>query len=279
MLQLISFLIDILLFLIPLILTVAFLTLIERKVLASVQRRKGPNVIGIFGILQPFADGVKLIFKQVIFPLISDKLIFFLAPMLTFFLSLTIWSIIPFNENAIFVDFDFGILFNLAISSFSVYGIIFAGWASNSRYAFLGALRSTAQMISYEVSIGLILISVILVVGSVRILDIVLAQQYCWFIVPFFPLFVIYLVSALAETNRPPFDLPEAEGELVAGYNVEYASTGFVLFFIAEYSNIILQSCLITILFLGGWLPFENIIFSSLCFTIKLFFILFYFYG
>jgi len=268
---------QIILLLLPLILSVAFLTLTERKVLAAVQRRKGPNLVGFWGLLQPFADGVKLVLKEVVLPLVSDKLIFFFAPLLTFFLSLTIWTIIPLNEVAVVSDLDFGLLFFLAISSFSVYGVIFAGWASNSRYAFLGSLRSAAQMISYEISIGLIQLSVILMVGSLRFLDIVAAQASCWFLIPFFPLFLMYFISVLAETNRPPFDLPEAEGELVAGYNVEYSAVGFALFFIAEYANIICQSCLIVLFFFGGWLPFTDLILSSFCFIFKVLFILFCF--
>jgi NADH-quinone oxidoreductase subunit H len=229
------------------------------------------------GLLQPIADGIKLVIKEGIIPVMSDKLQFFLAPLVTFFLSLSVWSLVPFSDYSLFVDSDYSVLYILAISSLSVYGIIFAGWSSNSRYAFLGALRSAAQMISYELSIGLILISLILCVGSLSLLDIVLFQERIWFVVPFFPLFVIYLVSALAETNRPPFDLPEAEGELVAGYNVEYSAVGFALFFIAEYANIIFQSILVVLLFFGGWLPSSGGSYGFLFLSLKIIFVLFVF--
>jgi len=261
---------------IPVILCVAFLTLTERKILAAIQRRKGPNVVGFFGFLQPFADGIKLVLKEVILPIWSNKLLFFFAPFVTLCLSLSLWVIVPFSEEVLFVDLEYSVLYILSFSSLTVYGIIFSGWASNSRYAFLGALRSTAQMVSYEVSISLIYICLILVVGSLNLLDFVFTQEACWFIVPFAPLFFIYLISALAETNRPPFDLPEAEGELVAGYNVEYSAVGFALFFIAEYANLVFQSIIIVILFLGGWLPFISLELSSFIFTFKILVVLFF---
>jgi NADH-quinone oxidoreductase subunit H len=273
--------IKILLLVVPLLLAVAFLTLAERKVLAAMQRRKGPNVVGFLGILQPLADGVKLIFKETVFPSLSNKFIFVLAPLLTFFLALVGWAVLPLGEGVVLADLNLGLLFIFAVSSLGVYGIILAGWASNSRYAFLGALRSAAQMVSYEVSIGLILINILLCAGSLNFTKIVMFQNYVWFVVPFFPLFLMFFVSALAETNRPPFDLPEAEAELVSGYNVEYSAVGFALFFIGEYANIILMSSLTVILFLGGWnflgiFPF--FFFPSIfMFSFKLLFILFLF--
>lgn len=242
-------------FIIPLIISIAYITLIERKVIGSTQLRIGPNFIGFFGLLQPIADGLKLFFKETILPTKADKLLFLFAPFFCFFLSLLIWSIIPMNFGIIFADLNLGILFFFAISSLNVYAIIMAGWSSNSNYALLGALRSAAQMISYEVSIGIILISVLLCVGSLNLTLIVKAQESIWFIIPQFPAFLMFYISALAETNRPPFDLPEAEAELVSGYNVEYSAISFALFFLAEYANIILISFLITIIFLGGWLP------------------------
>jgi NADH-quinone oxidoreductase subunit H len=245
---------------VPVIISVAFLTLLERKIMASIQRRKGPNVVGIFGILQPFADAVKLVVKETILPSSANKFLFILAPIFTFILSLVTWSVIPFNQGMVLSDINVGIFYLLAISSLGVYGIIIAGWASNSKYAFLGALRSAAQMISYEVSMGLIIINVLLCVGSLNLTKIVLAQEDIWYVIPLFPLFIMFFVSILAETNRAPFDLPEAEGELVAGYNIEYSALTFALFFLGEYSNIILMSALTVILFLGGWLPIINII-------------------
>jgi NADH-quinone oxidoreductase subunit H len=255
MIILIKFLINYLLLILPILLSVAFLTLIERKVLAASQRRVGPNFVGFLGLLQPIADAVKLIFKETILPRSANIFLFIIAPLITFFLSLSAWAIVPINQFSFIADIDLGILYLLMISSLSVYGIIIAGWSSNSQYAFLGALRSSAQMISYEVSIGLILINIILFCGSLNLIKIVTFQEHVWFIIPQFPLFLMFLVSALAETNRPPFDLPEAEGELVAGFNVEYSAIGFTLFFIAEYANIILISILTVIFFLGGWLP------------------------
>ena len=243
----------------PLLIAVAFLTYLERKVIALVQYRKGPNVVGFFGLLQPFADGVKLFSKETIIPASSSKLIFVLAPMISFSLSLIAWSVIPISENIVLSDINVGILYIFAVSSLSIYGIIMAGWASNSKYAFLGALRSAAQMVSYEVSIGFVIVTVLLCVGSLNLSSIVLAQKNCWFVLPLFPMFVVFVISALAETNRAPFDLPEDESALVAGYFTEYSSMLFAMFFLGEYSAMILMSSLGTILFLGGWLPpFDN---------------------
>lgn len=243
-----------LLFIIPLLVSVAYLTLVERKVLASMQRRRGPNVVGLFGLLQPLADGIKLVLKESVIPSSSNTLLFVSAPILTFGLSLVSWCVIPFSETSVLVDFDVGILYIFAISSLSVYGIVLSGWSSNSKYALLGSLRSTAQIISYEISIGFILLLVLVLSGSLSFVEVVLAQKYVWYVVPLFPGFVMFFISTLAETNRPPFDLPEAEAELVSGYNVEYSAIGFALFFLGEYSNIILMSTLNVLLFFGGWL-------------------------
>ena len=223
--------------------------------MASMQRRKGPNVVGILGLFQPIADGLKLLVKEPILPSSANLVIFLFAPVLTFLLSHVIWAVIPFGEGLVISDIDVGLLYIFAISSLGVYGIIMAGWSSNSKYAFLGSLRSAAQMVSYEVSIGLIIITVLLCVGSLNLTEIVLAQQQIWFYVPLFPLFILFFISCLAETNRAPFDLPEAEAELVAGYNVEYSSMGFALFFLGEYANMIVMSSLSTLFFFGGWLP------------------------
>lgn len=239
----------------PLLIAVAYTTLAERKVMASIQRRKGPDIVGIFGLLQPLADGLKLFVKETILPSSANTSIFILAPILTFLFGLLSWCVIPFGEGLVLTDLNIGVLYLLAISSLGVYGIIIAGWSSNSKYAFLGSLRSTAQMISYEVSIGLIIISVLLCAGSLNFSEIVLAQQNIWYCIPLFPASIMFYISILAETNRAPFDLPEAEAELVAGYNVEYSAMGFALFFLGEYANMILMSSLTVIFFLGGWLP------------------------
>lgn len=244
----------------PLLIAVAYLTLLERKVIAAMQQRKGPNVVGIFGLLQPLADGLKLLIKETILPSKANTFIFLLAPILTFMLSLVSWAVIPIDEGMVIADLNIGLLYTLAISSLGVYGIITSGWSSNSKYALLGGLRSAAQMVSYEVSIGLIIITVLLCTGSLNLTQIVRSQEYVWFIVPLFPLFLMFFISILAETNRSPFDLPEAEAELVAGYNVEYSAMGFALFFLGEYANMILMCSMCTILFLGGWLPPLSII-------------------
>lgn len=264
----------------PLLISVAYLTLAERKVMASIQRRKGPNVVGIFGLLQPLADGLKLFIKETILPSSANLNIFILAPILTFFLGLLSWCIIPIGEGLVYSDLNTGVLYLLSISSLGVYGIIMSGWASNSKYAFLGALRSAAQMISYEVSIGLILINVLICCGSLNFSEIVLSQQVVWFLIPLFPILILFYISVLAETNRAPFDLPEAEAELVAGYNVEYSAMGFALFFLGEYANMILMSSLTVIFFFGGWLPIFNVniffwIPSSIWFGIKITMLLF----
>ena len=240
----------------PLMGCVAYLTLAERKVIAAMQMRKGPNLTGPFGLLQPIADAVKLMFKEVIFPTRANKIAFLIAPMITFILAMIGWAVVPFDEGVVLADINVGVLYLFAISSLGVYGVIIAGWASNSRYAFLGAIRSAAQMVSYEVAIGFIVITVLLLVGSLNLTDIVLAQQDRWFaFTPLFPMFIMFFICVLAETNRHPFDLPEAEAELVAGFNVEYSSMAFALFFLGEYANMILMSTFTVILFLGGWLP------------------------
>nr|YP_008519322.1 NADH dehydrogenase subunit 1 [Nannochloropsis granulata]AGI48901.1 NADH dehydrogenase subunit 1 [Nannochloropsis granulata] len=237
---------------------VAYFTLAERKIMGTIQRRKGPNVVGFQGLLQPLADGLKLFVKESILPSNANKALFIFAPMLTFGLSLIGWAVIPFGESLVLADINVGILYLLAVSALGVYGIILSGWSSNSKYAFLGALRSAAQMVSYEVSIGFILITVVLCSGSFNLSSIVLAQEKVWFCVPHLPMFILFFISALAETNRHPFDLPEAEAELVSGYNVEYSAMGFALFFLGEYANMLLMSALTAILFLGGWLPLFN---------------------
>ena len=244
---------------IPLLLAVAYFTVAERKIMGAIQRRRGPNVIGFIGLLQALADGLKLFVKETVLPSNSNLAIFLFAPVLSFLLSVISWAVIPFSHKVVLADVNLGILYIFAISSLNVYGIVLAGWASNSKYAFLGALRSAAQMISYEISIGFILLSVAVCVGSLNLSNIVFAQEQVWFMVPLFPLFIMFYVSMLAETNRHPFDLPEAEAELVSGYNVEYSSMTFALFFLGEYSNMLLMSSLSSILFLGGWLPLFNV--------------------
>jgi len=241
----------------PLLISVAYLTYAERKVMAAMQLRQGPNMVGPFGLLQPFADGLKLFSKETIVPDRANKIIFLLAPMLTFMLSLVAWAVIPFDEGLVLADINVGILYLFAISSLGVYGILMAGWASNSRYAFLGGLRSAAQMISYEVSIGFVIVTVLLVTGTLNVSELVMAERTWWMDVLLFPMFIVFLISALAETNRAPFDLPEGESELVGGYNVEYSAMTFALFFIGEYANMILMSAMTVVLFLGGWkVPF-----------------------
>ncbi|MBL24662.1 MAG: NADH-quinone oxidoreductase subunit NuoH [Rhodospirillaceae bacterium] len=243
---------------VPLLLGVAYLTLAERKVIGWIQLRRGPNVVGPFGLLQPLADGLKLFLKETVIPASANRIVFVLAPMITLILALIAWAVIPFGEGLVLADINVGVLYLFAISSLGVYGIIMAGWASNSKYAFLGALRSAAQMVSYEVSIGFVIITVLLAVGSLNLTDIVMAQKGSiinWFCVPLFPMFIVFFISALAETNRAPFDLPEAEAELVSGYNVEYSSMTFAMFFLGEYANMILMSGMTAVLFLGGWLP------------------------
>ena len=270
----------ILIIVVPLLICVAFLTLFERKVIASMQMRKGPNVVGPFGLLQAFADGLKLMSKEIIIPTNANKALFILAPMITFTLALIGWAVIPVGAQRVLADINVGVLYLLAISSLGVYGIVIAGWASNSKYPFLGAIRSAAQMVSYEVSIGLIIITVLLCAGSLNLSEIVLSQKDCWYVFPLFPMFVIFFISILAETNRHPFDLPEAEAELVAGYNVEYSATPFALFFLGEYANMILMSAIATILFLGGWLaphPALDFIPGFIWFVAKVVFMLFLF--
>lgn len=253
------FILEILAIVVPLLISVAYFTLAERKVMGSIQRRRGPNVVGYLGLMQPLADGLKLFVKETVLPTTANQGIFLLAPMITFVLSLMGWAVIPFGETAVLSDLNVGILYLFAISSLSVYGIILSGWSSNSKYAFLGALRSAAQMISYEVSIGFIVVTVVICAGSFNLSDIVIAQSKIWYIFPLLPMFLMFFVSALAETNRHPFDLPEAEAELVSGYNVEYSAMGFALFFLGEYANMLLMSAMTSILFLGGWLPIFNI--------------------
>ncbi len=244
----------ILFLLVPVLVSVAMIVWLDRRVWAFVQKRQGPNVVGPFGLLQSLADALKYIFKEVIIPASSNKIIFILAPIITMTLALIAWAVIPFGENQVLANINVGILYIFAVSSLGVYGIIMGGWASNSKYPFLGSIRSAAQMVSYEVSIGIIIINVLLCVGSLNLSDIVLAQQNIWFIIPLFPMFVIFFISALAETNRPPFDLPEAEAELVAGYQTEYSGMMYAMFWLGEYANILLMCALGSILFLGGWL-------------------------
>ena len=279
MFSLLILIINYLIVIVPILLSVAIFTLLERKVIGYIQRRKGPNLVGFLGILQPMADGLKLMIKEPVIPLNSNRLMYISAPIITLLLSLVNWVLIPFDKNVVISDLNIGILFILGISSLSVYGVIIAGWSSNSKYAFLGALRSSAQMISYEVSISIIILTLLVPVGSLNLTDIVLSQSEIWFIFPFFPVFLLFLISSVAETNRHPFDLPEAEAELVSGYNVEYASVGFAFFFIGEYANIILMCSLNVILFLGGWLPipFLGFLPNILSFTLKVVFMVFIF--
>jgi NADH-quinone oxidoreductase subunit H len=256
---------------VPLLLAVAYFTIAERKIMGAIQRRRGPNVIGYIGLLQPLADGLKLFVKETILPTNANTGIFLLAPGLSFTLSLMSWAVIPLAEGVVVCDINLGILYLFAISALNVYGILFAGWSSNSKYAFLGALRSASQMISYEMSIGFTVLSVILCTGSYNLTNIVLAQQKTWFILPLLPVCIIFYISALAETNRHPFDLPEAEAELVSGYNVEYSAMTFALFFLGEYANMLLMSTFAAILFLGGWLsPLDNFFFNLIPSTIWL---------
>jgi len=251
----ISILLKIISIVIPLLISVAYFTIAERKLMGIIQRRKGTNVVGFVGLLQPLADGLKLFSKETILPSNSNIIIFLFAPALTFILSIIGWVVIPFSEEIVLSDLNVGVLYLFAVSSLSVYGIIMAGWSSNSKYPFLGAIRSAAQMISYEVSIGFIIINVCVCAGSFNLTQIVLAQNKIWYFIPLFPAFIMFSISMLAETNRHPFDLPEAEAELVSGYNVEYSAMTFALFFLGEYANMLLMSALISILFLGGWLP------------------------
>jgi len=265
----------ILFLLIPVLVAVAMIVWLDRRVWAFVQKRRGPNVVGPFGLLQSLADALKYMFKEIIIPASSNKVIFILAPIITMTLALIAWAVIPFSNDIVLADINVGILYLFAISSLGVYGIIMGGWASNSKYPFLGSIRSAAQMVSYEVSIGVIIVNVLLCVGSLNLTDIVLAQEEIWFIAPLFPMFIIFFISALAETNRPPFDLPEAEAELVAGYQTEYSGMMYAMFWLGEYANILLMCALGSILFLGGWLspidayPF-NLIPSPIWFIFKI---------
>ena len=266
-------LLKILIIIVPLLISVAYFTLAERKILGVIQRRRGPNVIGVYGLLQPLADGFKLLVKETIIPSSANKFLFILSPIITFLISLMGWAIIPFDKTAFLAEINIGILYIFAISSLGVYGIIMSGWSSNSKYAFLGALRSAAQMVSYEVSIGFIIITIVICCGSFNLQTIISSQQNIWFIIPFFPLFLLFFISGLAETNRHPFDLPEAETELVSGYNVEYSAMGFALFSLGEYANMLLMSSLNIILFFGGWLAplaILNFIPGSIWFGIKI---------
>ena len=249
--------------LIPVLVSVAMIVWLDRRIWAFVQKRRGPNVVGPFGLFQTLADALKYIFKEIIIPASSNKIIFILAPIVTMTLALIAWAVIPFSEDYVLADINVGILYIFAISSLGVYGIIMGGWASNSKYPFLGSIRSAAQMVSYEVSIGVIIINVLLCVGSLNLSDIVLAQQKIWFVIPLFPMFVIFFISSLAETNRPPFDLPEAEAELVSGYQTEYSGMMYAMFWLGEYANILLMCALGSILFLGGWLaPIDTPLFD-----------------
>jgi NADH-quinone oxidoreductase subunit H len=266
-------LIKILIIIVPLLISVAYFTLAERKILGAIQRRRGPNVIGTFGLLQPLSDGFKLLVKETVLPSNANKFLFILSPIITFVISLMGWAIIPYDKYSMLADINIGVLYLFAISSLGVYGIIMSGWSSNSKYAFLGALRSAAQMVSYEVSIGFIIATIVVCCGSFNLQTIIESQKNIWFVIPFFPLFLMFFVSALAETNRHPFDLPEAEAELVSGYNVEYSAMGFALFSLGEYANMLLMSSLNVILFFGGWLPpleILNFIPGSVWFGLKI---------
>lgn len=273
----------IMLFVLPLLIAVAFMVYGERKIWAAMQLRRGPNVVGPFGLLQSFADGLKLVLKETIIPTAANKVVFLIAPVFMFTLALIAWAVIPWGEGVVIADLNVGILYVLGISSLGVYGILMSGWASNSRYAFLGALRSAAQMVSYEVSIGFVLVTVLVWAGSLNLSEIVTAQAggfWNWYVWPFFPMFVIFFISALAETNRPPFDLPEAEAELVAGYQVEYSSMAFGLFWLGEYSNILLMCALTSVIFFGGWqapLPVLDFIPGPIWMILKILFFFFIF--
>ena len=245
--------------LIPILVSIAMIVWLDRRVWGLVQKRRGPNVVGPFGLFQTLADALKYIFKEIIIPASANKVVFILAPIVTMTLALVAWAVIPMSENLVLADINVGVLYLFAVSSLGVYGIIMGGWASNSKYPFLGAIRSAAQMVSYEVSIGIIIINVLLCVGSLNLNDIVLAQKELWYVIPLFPMFVIFFISALAETNRPPFDLPEAEAELVAGYQTEYSGMMYAMFWLGEYANILLMCAMGSILFLGGWLPIMDI--------------------
>jgi len=275
--------IKILFLVVPLLIGVAYLTYAERKVIGAMHLRRGPNVVGPYGLLQPIADGMKLFFKETIIPTGANKAVFLVAPMLTFSLALIAWAVIPVGNGLVIANINVGVLYLFAISSLGVYGVLMAGWSSNSKYAFLGGLRSAAQMVSYEVSMGFIIITVLLVAGSLNLSDIVRAQQETiWFVVPLFPMAIIFFISTLAETNRHPFDMPEAEAELVSGYNVEYSAMTFALFFLGEYANMILMAGMTTILFLGGWLPILDVapfnwIPGPIWFALKMAFVLFIF--
>lgn len=278
----INLIIKSLIILVPILIAVAFFTLFERKIMAAIQRRRGPNVVGLSGILQPFADGLKLLIKETIIPSNANKIIFIIAPIIALFISFINWTVVPFYSYNVFSDINVGILYIFAISSLAVYSIIMSGWSSNSRYAFLGTLRAAAQMVSYEVSIGLIIINVLLAANTANLTKIIEAQETIWYIYPLFPLFILFYISALAETNRPPFDLPEAEAELVAGYFVEYSAMTFAQFFLGENINIIFMCTLISTLFLGGWLPILNfeifyLLPGNIWFILKILFLLFSF--
>lgn len=261
MLKTLILIIEYLFIILPVLIGVAYMTLVEREILASIQRRKGPNVVGVAGFLQPLADGLKLMIKEVILPTNVNTFLFILAPVITFVGTMMYWAVLPLSKGVAYTDLNIGVLFFYAISSLAIYGIIISGWASNTKYPFMGSIRSTAQMVSYELSIGVVFAVIFLCTGSLNFTKIVLAQKYIWFVIPLFPLFVICFIALLAECNRHPFDLPEAEGELVSGFNTEYSAMGFALFFIGEYGNIIVMSVLISILFFGGWLPLFNLTF------------------